>query len=432
MKAVLSNRIFLEVDAKLSESIRKELTYIIAPRQPTEKPETVINYVSIRDNLLSIPAGRQDLIPDTHEIIDRRSCGQVLLPPMRKDLVLREDQQRAVDRRKDNYIIHAKPSWGKTFTGVALIKAIGCKALIVVHTRMLLNQWKEQIEYSLGFTPSIIGDRQYSTDKPIIVGMVQTLTKLDSYALFQDVGTLVLDECHHIGARTFKEIADRLRAKHKIGLTATPRRKDGKQMMIFDYIGTNVYKGTDSNSMVPRVIQVKSDIRLPGNLTVPWANRVNQLNDNPQYVNLLAACAASYKEKGHTVLLVSDRVSTLEKLAPMLEDYSTELITSKTKEEDRKEIIARVLSGGTEILLGSIKIFLEGVSINKLSCVVIGSPMSNDINLEQLVGRITRKTEEEKPQPLVVDICLGGQTGKNQAAVRENFYINQGWKVEKL
>mgnify|MGYP001087100468 CR=1 FL=1 len=83
------------------------------------------------------------------------------------------------------------------------------------------------------------------------------------------------------------------------------------------------------------------------------------------------------------------------------------------------------------------KIFCVGISINTLSCLILGAPINNDPLLTQVVGRVTRKLEDEngnslKLPPVVVDIKLKGTTGKNQAAARHNFFVHQGWDIIEL
>lgn len=423
----------MEVTPEQSEKIVKELYYAIPPSYSGGKIEKFQNAIPIRPGILSIPAGRRDLIPAGHDIVDKRVENKVYLPELRKKVVLRPDQLNAVKQRKENYIIVAPPAWGKTFTGVALIKDIGCKTLIVVHTKFLMQQWAEEIEYLLGIKPSIIGGRKKETEGPIIVGMVQTLRNMNMGKDLADIGTIVLDETHHIAATSFKETMDRCKAKHKIGLTATPERKDRKHFLLFDFIGRDLYMAEDSNSLAPTIYQLQSDIKLPGNMTMPWANRVNSLNKNPDYIKLLAGTAAIQVSKGHQVLLLSDRLDTIDQLHDILGDSFVK-ITSKNTNEERELAKQQILAGEKRGIVGSLKIFCEGVSINTLSCLILGSPINNDPLLEQVVGRVTRKLEDVngislKEKPVVIDIVLKGVTGKNQGAARRHFFIHKDWEV---
>ena len=72
MKAVLSNRIFLETTPELEQKIEAKLTYTLPPRMPLDPPIIIKTIRSVRPGLVSIPIGRMDLIPDDYEIVDKR------------------------------------------------------------------------------------------------------------------------------------------------------------------------------------------------------------------------------------------------------------------------------------------------------------------------------------------------------------------------
>ena len=95
MKAVLSNRIFMEANLELREKLAKELTYKIPPQNPNDPPQIIKNLQRVRENLVSIPIGREDLIPNGYEMVDKRVMAPVDFPDFR--FVLRESQQAVYD-----------------------------------------------------------------------------------------------------------------------------------------------------------------------------------------------------------------------------------------------------------------------------------------------------------------------------------------------
>ena len=137
MKAVLSNRIYMDANLELREKLSKELTYVIPSQNPNDPPVVIKNLQRVRDNLVSIPIGRIDLIPENYEIIDKRMRIDADFPVFRYDL--RESQRAVYEEFNDNAIINAWVSWGKTFTGLALAGKLQQKTLIVTHTVPLLS-----------------------------------------------------------------------------------------------------------------------------------------------------------------------------------------------------------------------------------------------------------------------------------------------------
>ena len=104
MKAVISNRIYLDVTEKYKEVLNKELTYTIPSYNPTDPPLVIKNMARIRSNLVSIPVGRTDLIPEDYEIVDKREYIPVELPEFKFDL--RESQKEVYDAIEDLSLIH--------------------------------------------------------------------------------------------------------------------------------------------------------------------------------------------------------------------------------------------------------------------------------------------------------------------------------------
>ena len=143
-KAVLANRIFMEVPADVREKIDKELSYAIAPRNPQDPPFMIKNMGYIRGGLISLPIGREDLIPTNYDIVDMRVKKPVEFPEFA--CTLRESQQEVYDEVQDCAIINAWVSWGKTFTGLAIASKLKQKTLVVVHTIALRNQWAKEVE----------------------------------------------------------------------------------------------------------------------------------------------------------------------------------------------------------------------------------------------------------------------------------------------
>ena len=135
MKAVLSNRIYMEVNPSLQSKIDEELTYAIPPRNPQDPPFIIKNMGVIRKGVISIPIGRTDLIPKDYEIVDKRVC--IEIPQFDFAYELRPSQQAVYEDLDDSSIINAWVSWGKTVTALAIANKLRQKTLIVTHTCLL-------------------------------------------------------------------------------------------------------------------------------------------------------------------------------------------------------------------------------------------------------------------------------------------------------
>jgi len=106
-------------------------------------------------------------------------------------------------------------------------------------------------------------------------------------------------------------------------------------------------------------------------------------------------------------------------------------VTGEVSHADREKLIKEILNGTKKILFGTQAIFSEGISVNNLSCLILGTPINNEPLLTQLIGRVIRE-QEGKQQPKIVDIHLKGNTAKKQASNRMGYYMRQGYNIRQL
>src|SRR5690606_29280079 len=154
-------------------------------------------------------------------------------------IALRTHQKKAsaAAKKKDFGVITAPPGAGKTVIGLQIITEKKLPALIVVHRKQLMEQWMERIEGFLGIPKKEIGrigQGKAKTGKLVTVAMIQSLGKQlkkpENSNLSKSFGTVIIDECHHVPAESFKNVISQLSPFFQYGLTATPFRKgsDGK------------------------------------------------------------------------------------------------------------------------------------------------------------------------------------------------------------
>jgi superfamily II DNA or RNA helicase len=374
---------------------------------------------------MSIPIGRTDLIPAHYQIDDRRYTVPVEFPTFQGNL--RPSQQEVYDEVSGNCIINAKPSWGKTFAGLAIAGKLRQKTLVVVHTVPLRNQWAREVQKVYGIQPGIIGSSKYNISGPIVIGNVQSLYNCID-RIYKDFGTIILDEMHHVSSPTFSRVMDKCYARYKIGLSGTIKRKDGKDVVFKDYFGSHIIQPAPENSMKPTVHVIDSGLvipEMPGQAS--WALRVNALLESPAYRMLIHKVVDFYTNLGHKTLIVADRV---EFLTTMAESRPRAVVVTGQVQDGREELIASIGPINNE-LWGGISIFKEGISQDILSCLVLATPVNNEPMLEQLIGRIQRIVDGKK-NPIVVDIKMSGWTGHKQFQARLGHYMRMGYEVKYL
>jgi superfamily II DNA or RNA helicase len=429
-KAIISNRIYLTATGDVAANIRKELTYKINIKGANRGGkhtlvEVIKNYKSLPNNILSIPQGREDLIPEDYEIIDKRVKVDMPFPDPKVEL--RPEQRPVYEETNDSGFINALPGWGKTFTALHIARKLGQKTLIITHTTILRDQWIKEVEALFGIKAGIIGTGKFDIDHTIVVGNVQSVTKY-SLEISKEFGTVIMDEGHHCPATTFTSIIDNMYSRYRIGLSGTMIRTDGKHILLRDYFGPIVHKPPQSHTMNPRIKIINSGVSLKAGEV--WARKINALLYDEDYQQFIATLAAYQMSRGHKVLIVADRTEFLSNVKEILGEKCM-LVIGETGEAERAgaAIEARIASGEISCIAGSRQIFSEGVSINPLSCLILASPISSPALLEQIIGRIIRM-HPDKLDPLVLDIHFNGWADRKQNNARLAVYLDKGWEVE--
>lgn len=429
-KAIISNRIYIDCPPEGYDDIKKALTYKIEQKGAGKggkhtSIEIIRTYKMLPKNILSIPQGRSDLIPAGYEIVDKRVFNEMPFPePL---LELRPEQQIVYDEVNDTCFINALVGWGKTCTALYLARKLGQKTLIVTHNTMLRDQWVSEIQKLYGMEAGVIGSGYFDIDHAIVVGNVQTVTK-NVLALSKEFGTVILDEAHHCPATTFGAIIDSLYARYRIALSGTMTRKDGKHVLFRDYFGSEVHKPPQSHTLNPSVRILKPGIRLTDGEI--WVKKINNLLYDPDYQDYIATVAATQIRMGYSVLIVASRVEFLQRVKELIGDDCV-LVTGETSFEGRVKASEQIESEEKSCIAGSRQIFSEGISINRLDCVILPEPIAQEANLEQIVGRIMRKHPSKK-SPVVLDVHFSDPASRKQNNLRLGMYMNKGWEVSAV
>ena len=118
------------------------------------------------------------------------------------------------------------------------------------------------------------------------VGNTQTLYR-NIGQLAKQFGTVIVDEMHHLPAKSSNALVVSNYARYKIGLSGTVERKDGKHVIFRDFFGDKKFTPPRENYIEPTVDVIRSDIRFMDGAHSPWALRVNELVQQEEYGKLI-------------------------------------------------------------------------------------------------------------------------------------------------
>ena len=161
---------------------------------------------------------------------------------------LRPEQQLAANAlaAHDIGVLAATTAFGKTVVAAWLIARRSVNTLVLVHRQQLLEQWVERLASFLGVpTKSIgrLGGGRKKLTGGIDVALMQSLVRKGVvHDCMGTYGHVVVDECHHLPARSFELVACRAKARYVTGLSASITRKDGHHPIIFMQCGPVRYR----------------------------------------------------------------------------------------------------------------------------------------------------------------------------------------------
>ena len=334
-------------------------------------------------------------------------------------------------------IISLKCGGGKTVVALDIISKLKKKTIVVVHKDFLMTQWRDRIRE---FLPSAkIGKIQRDTidvdGKDIVLAMVQSLSSRDyPSGIMDQFGLAVFDECHHLGAEVFFKSMRKVASKYMLGLSATPKRKDGLQWVFEAFIGPIVYQTKDivTDGVEVNVIDYYSDDPIYSKECLLYNKKpcvpkiINNVCGLWDRTEVIVELAKTNYDMGRKVIILSDRRAHLDAMMTWLVKHNipSGLYVGGMKPFDLHE------SQEKDVILGTFSMAAEGMDIPKLNTIILASPKSDVV---QAVGRIMReKAHVRKFHPLILDINdihPNFGTFKRQCQKRITYYKQQKYQI---
>jgi superfamily II DNA or RNA helicase len=304
------------------------------------------------------------------------------------------------------------------------------RALVIAHREELIVQAREKIEQIAGLECEIeMADQVASTSlfhaQPVVIASIQTLVSgagRPSGARLKrfppdHFSTIVIDEFHHATAASYRQVLDYYLQNPEarlLGVTATPDRTDQEalsqvcQSVAYSY---GIAEAIEDGWLVPVEQQLVTIDGLDfsgiqtrrGDLHGADLARVME-----QEKNLHGLCAATLEIAGdRRAIVFTSSVHHAEMVCNILNRHRpgiAEWVCGETDREARRQIMANVQSGRTQILV-NVGVATEGFDAPGVEVIVMGRPTKSRSLYAQMAGRATR------PWPGVVD-------GPDSAAAR--------------
>lgn len=324
---------------------------------------------------------------------------------------LNEHQQKAVEsvmkELEANYgaILSAPTGSGKTVMAINIITRLKLKTLVVVHKSFLKDQWLEAFRK---FAPTLkVGEWQQENNDvdsaDVVVALIQTIVSRAAEVPNDAFGFIVFDEVHHLGAPIFSQVAKIYTARYRLGLSATPTRKDGAENVFKWHIG-DVVEFPSLEVLKPAIKRVvTSHVIVPSRGISKYEESFDYalrfIVKNTERNKLIAKLAADAVDAGRQVLILTHRRSHVKTLH--------KFIVEEAKARNKFYSVGYAMGGeevqGLEnknIIIGTYQFISEGFDIKSLDTLIMATPIVDPV---QSVGRILRVYKKKNP-PIVVDL----------------------------
>ena len=304
-----------------------------------------------------------------------------------------------------------------TICAVHMAAGIGFRALIIVNKIVLMKQWEESI---IKFCPKAVVHRvtAKSPKKPgdFYIMNAQNVEK-KGRDFFSDVGLVIVDEAHMIMAETLSRSLQYVYPRYLIGLTATPYRPDGLNILLQLYFGRHkiirklhrkhiVYK--IDTGFIPKVERT-----LQGR--VNWGSILDQQANCEARNDLIINIIESHPDRNFLVLV--KRISQGRYLIAELEKRGVS-VTNLIGSNQEFESSARVL-------IGTCQKVGTGFDHPKLNTLILAADIQE--YFIQYLGRIFRVKDSE---PVVFDLVDSNGILRKHFATRQRVYLEHGGVIK--
>ena len=380
----------------------------------------VDGYIRIPRGLLeTLTASCEDAsIP--YEISDQREKGRPIRVSFNGDLRLQQDLAAQSLLSHDNGVLSAATAFGKTVVCSYLIAQRKVNTLILLQSKDLQHQWIEELEKFLTIDeapPTYTTKTGRVKRREGVIGMISSTKKAPtgivdvalvgsvySKGRFNDLinsyGMVIMDECHHAASATSVSVLEKVNARYVYGVSATPKRTDDLERVIFMLLGPVRHSFTAKERAIqqgfghyvyPRYTRIVSteDSRqdINGAFELISGNEVR----NAQIINDVRACVG----KRRTPVILTRRKDQAKLLYDRLCNDADNVFLLYGDNSDKENLanihqMKNIPMDESLILIATGQKIGEGFDFPRLDTLMLAAPVSSPERLEQYAGRLNR------------------------------------------
>jgi superfamily II DNA or RNA helicase len=425
LEVVLGSELFIRKDV-LPPALRNRLIRLAAfqnpefyraqaMRLPAYNTSRIVSCTRDYPNHLGLPRGcledLQQLLSDLKVacvLRDERSSGKTLDVSFHGEL---HPEQRAAAETMlahETGVLSATTAFGKTVVGAWLIAKRAVNTLVLVHRRQLQDQWIERLSKFLGMPPDAIGRVGGGRRRATGILDVATIQSLVHKGVVDDIvenyGHMVVDECHHLSAYSFEQVARRAKARFVTGLSATVTRKDGHHPIIFMQCGPLRHRVNAKQQAASRPFEHTVLVRPTGfralrapnpDLRTQFRELTDELVSDEGRTRLICQEILQAVRDRRSPIVLTERNDHLDKLINQLAPEIKHVVVLRggmgRKEIERTRAqLATIPDDEERLLLATGRYAGEGFDDARLDTLFLTLPVSWRGTIAQYVGRLHR------------------------------------------
>ena len=307
--------------------------------------------------------------------------------------------------------------FGKTCLAIYIATKIKLKVLIITHRIVLINQWKAAIaRFCPTATIQVLTSKSVMNDCDFYIMNASNVPKHDS-EYYKDIGFTIVDEAHLIMAEGLSKCLQRIVPRYLLGLSATPYREDGLNILLDLYFGKRkIYRKLYRKHNVYKV-QTKfvPTVEFAANGRVNWGVILDTQANDDERNEMIIRLVKYFPER--VFLILCKRVTQGKYLVKRLSDEGED-VTSLIGNQQEYEQKSRILVG-TSSKAGT------GFDHPRLDAMILASDIQ--AYFIQFLGRCMRTQEVV---PMVFDIVDKNPILDKHYKVRRSVYLEHGGTIK--
>ena len=329
------------------------------------------------------------------------------------------EEMKVLLNKQSSCILSLYTGGGKTFTSIYIACKLKLKTLIIVNRVILIKQWKETIVKAspLSKIQIIYTKTKMDLDADFyIINAINVYKKGREF--FKDIGCIIADEIHLLATNVLSKCFFYIYPRYLIGLSATPKRPDGMDKMLYAFFGKDIihYKLYRKHQIYKITTGLKPEFTIARNGKIDWNSLLNWQAQCEERNNKIVQIVIDNPDR--IFLILCKRIIQVELLVELLKNKN-ETVSSLTGSKKTFDTTAR-------ILIGTVQKCGVGFDHPRLNSLIIAADL-----LEYFIQYLGRVFRTEKVEPIIFDLVDDHAILYKHYLTRRRVYIDHGGSIKR-